>query len=326
MKYRGTIAAPAMLVAALMTAACGPAERRLAVVAAATNGPVWVEVALSTNAIPIGRPIEARARIDRPAGARVECPEPGVSNLLRVLHAEGASRPAGEGRERMERRWHITSFDLGRHRVWTGEVAVATDSNEWRVPMPAVDIEVVSVRTNGPVDLRPPKGPLAWAPTVPRWVWVLALVAVLAAGLAGAAVLWLRRRPAPPPPPPPPPHRAALADLERLRQSGAIEAGQAEYVFVELSRIVRVYIEARFELRAPERTTEEFLREAADSGRLSTDQQDRLRAFLQACDLVKFARAEPSPNEMREALDAAERFVRETAQPEPDAATPGGGA
>ena len=66
------------------------------------------------------------------------------------------------------------------------------------------------------------------------------------------------------------------------------------------------------DLRAPERTTEEFLGELRGTGRLSDLQQSLLGDFLTRCDLVKFARHEPSEPELRALHDAAVRLVEET--------------
>jgi len=302
----------AALAAAALAAGCRPSLPP--VVAGASNGPVRVEVRLSTNAAPVGAVVRLQLRVDHPAGATVAFEEPGRSNEFRVRRADTLTTSARRGQTATERKWEIASFELGSHRVWTGEVTVITVSNEpWRVPLPELEVAIVPSVTNGDAALRPPPSPLDWPARVPPWVWALLVVPAGAAALAWAVAWWIRRRPPPPAPPPPPPDQAALDALERLRRSGAIEAGRSEYVYVELSRIMRHYVEDRFGLHAPERTTEEFLREAAESGRLTGEQRERMREFLVACDLVKFARAEPGPAEMRDALAAAERFVRETA-------------
>src|SRR5258707_12752244 len=65
----------------------------------------------------------------------------------------------------------------------------------------------------------------------------------------------------------------ALAALQRLRQ----DSPTVEVFYTRLSDIVRQYIEDRFGLHAPERTTEEFLAEAS----LPPDNMTLLDAFLQ---------------------------------------------
>ena len=79
-----------------------------------------------------------------------------------------------------------------------------------------------------------------------------------------------------------------------------------------VSDTVRLYLEERFTLRAPERTTEEFLIELRASPHLTVDQKQSLGSFLESCDLVKFARFEPTETILRQLHDAALRLVDET--------------
>jgi hypothetical protein len=103
-----------------------------------------------------------------------------------------------------------------------------------------------------------------------------------------------------------------LAALQILLAKKWIEQENIEPFYIELSTIARSYIEARFNLRAPELTTEEFIRETASSHHLSLDHQQLTGAFLEQCDLVKFAKHRPAQSDMRAAYSAAERLVRET--------------
>jgi len=82
--------------------------------------------------------------------------------------------------------------------------------------------------------------------------------------------------------------------------------------FVELSDLIRHYLEDRFELRAPELTTEEFLAVASDSPDLSAEHKGFLRIFLQSADMVKFARFVPRKDEINDALDRAREFLEQT--------------
>ena len=149
------------------------------------------------------------------------------------------------------------------------------------------------------------------------WPALLAAVAVLA-GLAVFAWWWRRRQGASRPAAPSlPAHVIALEELARLRASMTAENHLA--FVIEVSRILRAYIQGRFGLRAPHRSTEEFLMEAAESPQLTADQQDVLADFLRQCDLVKFAQRTVALDRMAELLDTATRFVRETIPSTPPA-------
>jgi hypothetical protein len=183
------------------------------------------------------------------------------------------------------------------------------------LPESSLRVESVLADTNAP--LRDIKDPVSWPGPFPWWAVALAVVVLLAV-LAALLAVYLVNRPRKPPPLPkgPPPHEVALRALRELLARGWIEEGAVEPFYVAVSNIARSYIEDRFHLRAPEQTTEEFIREASRSHALSAEHQDLVGAFLTQCDLVKFARHRPGPDDMKAAYAAAERLVMETRPPE----------
>lgn len=144
----------------------------------------------------------------------------------------------------------------------------------------------------------------------PWWVWALLAVIIVAI----AIIVWAIRRKKPavaaaPATPPPTPYEVALAALQQLRS----ENPTVEVFYTRLSDIVRRYLEDQLQLRAPERTTEEFLYELQQGSRLASEHKELLGAFLQEADLVKFARHRPGKEDIERAASAAEKFVRESA-------------
>ncbi|HEV2694380.1 MAG TPA: hypothetical protein VG347_15920, partial [Verrucomicrobiae bacterium] len=83
-----------------------------------------------------------------------------------------------------------------------------------------------------------------------------------------------------------------------------------------VSDTARFYLEERFDFHAPERTTEEFLRELSGTKLLLPEQKESLANFLASCDLVKFAKYEPGETELRGLHSSALRLVEETEPPE----------
>ncbi|MCC7518637.1 MAG: hypothetical protein IT578_05580 [Verrucomicrobiae bacterium] len=145
------------------------------------------------------------------------------------------------------------------------------------------------------------------------WQWLLYPAAALA--LVAVAVALVRRWRRPKPLPPPPPHEMALA---RLRAAEALIAENKPREFgIAVSDAVREYIEARFSLLAAHRTTEEFIAERlADENSSLRPHREPLRAFLQSCDLAKFARWALDETAMRELWEHARAFVEAT-RPQP---------
>jgi hypothetical protein len=108
--------------------------------------------------------------------------------------------------------------------------------------------------------------------------------------------------------PPVPAHIRAKQMLERAL-AFIVEPKQFCTMVSDTSRI---YLEERFNFRAPERTTEEFLRELKTTNLLNGEQKESLGKFLESCDLVKFAKYEPAEKELRDLHSSALRLIEET--------------
>ncbi len=104
----------------------------------------------------------------------------------------------------------------------------------------------------------------------------------------------------------------ARRQLSALEGQGLPTGDEVDTWYVELSAIIRTYLEDRYRVRAPELTTEEFLREAKQSAELRDEHRTLLSSFLAGCDRVKFAGYFPDEAESKAALVAAKRFVEET--------------
>lgn len=160
-------------------------------------------------------------------------------------------------------------------------------------------------------DIAPPVeivNPWAWL------VWTLAGVALVIALVA----LWKWRKQRASLIPAIPPIPAHVRAKQKLQEALTLIAQPKPFV-VAVSDAERWYLEERFEFRAPERTTEEFLHELQRTDRLTREQKESLSQFLASCDLVKFAKYEPGEIELRELHCSALRLVEET---EPAAINP----
>ncbi len=107
-------------------------------------------------------------------------------------------------------------------------------------------------------------------------------------------------------------HQIAYNELESLRAMDLISKGQIKEYYYRLSNIVRHYIENRFKLMAPERTTEEFLIEMTVTGKLTGVHKELVGNFLEHCDMVKFAAYGPDSREIESSFNSAKKLVDET--------------
>jgi len=186
------------------------------------------------------------------------------------------------------------------------------DAKTYQLETEPVDIEVTSL-------LGEQRGKLSIAdienvvdmPTKTILWWLLSAVAVV--GGAGGLWLYFRRKKtkaavrifksA---------HEIAYARLQSLIRQDLVKAGKVKEFYEGVSDILRHYIEDRFEMKAPERTTEEFLFEIRDTGVLSETDRKALSEFLTHCDLVKFAKHSPTNEQIQHTFDLAKNFIEQT--------------
>ncbi len=107
-------------------------------------------------------------------------------------------------------------------------------------------------------------------------------------------------------------HEIAYANLRALVARKLVEQGKIKEFYERISGILRYYIEDRFDLHAPERTTEEFLDELQGAEILHAADKDVLGEFLTHCDLVKFARHAPTTEQIQRSFDLVKDFIERT--------------
>ena len=143
------------------------------------------------------------------------------------------------------------------------------------------------------------------------WLWGLLIGIVVAGLLYWAFLYWKKRRERKaeePIIPSEPAHERARRQLE-----AALEyLHDPDRFCVLVSSAILSYLEERFDLHAPDRTTEEFLDELQGSHHLNEEQKQSLANFLTECDMVKFAKSEPEAFELKRLYESALQLVRET--------------
>lgn len=176
-----------------------------------------------------------------------------------------------------------------------------------------IKLTITTVLQPGEEDLADAKPVVDPPPETPTWVWwVFGLAAAVFVAIVLALRARARRLARPPPPVFVPAHDLALERLAALMERRLVESGRFEEFYSEASLILRRYIEDRFGLHAPERTTEEFLAECRASPVLMQDDIALLKKFLSHCDLVKFAAVIPSTPEAEGVAATVREFVDRT--------------
>ena len=111
------------------------------------------------------------------------------------------------------------------------------------------------------------------------------------------------------------PIERAYYELDRLLQKRLPGRGLYKDFYVELTMVVRRYVERKYGVKAPNMTTQEFLgelaRRADDESVAKIGDPATLKEFLESADLVKFAGVEATP-EMADAATGKARSYLDT--------------
>jgi hypothetical protein len=322
-----------MPLVAFIALACGDARTPDASAAAADagadalvreteRGPVRVTVSVTPAAPSIGDTLVLT--IDVRAEPRVEVLMPEFGEVLdrfRILDFAPEEGLADGVASRFTQRYRLAADRSGPQRIppiavefvdrRPGQREAPDGADAYELLTEPLALDVASVLpSEAELSLRPALGPLPPLRTATPWlVAALALALGLAAAAPfvwralGAARASRERRSA---------YDVARAELDALLRAGLPDPASMDPFFVALSRIVRRYLEARFALRSPELTTEEFLEVMVASPDLSGAHQQLLQSFLRQADLVKFAHHVPSGEDVLASVEAAERFLVET--------------
>jgi hypothetical protein len=291
-----------------------------AMAAAATDAPVSLTVSLDPPEIPFHRQAQYTVTVEAPADADVKMPDMldkfggvPVSDLRRDTKAVKG------GRKRIIETYFLDPIFAANYRIYPAEISWGNTGEKIEVPSPALRVrDLTEEEKKLASEFADIGGPVVvHTPLARDWrLWVV-VGALAALGVGAAAYMIVRRRGKAGAVAPPPPWEVAYGRLRELDQRQLPQAAKFEAYYVDLSAILRYYIEDAFRLHAPEQTTPEFLSAASTSGALTVEHQRLLASFLRHCDLVKFAQYTPTIPEMERAFATVLQFVDETV-PKPE--------
>jgi hypothetical protein len=294
------------------------------------NGPVKATVTVWPGKPTLGESIYLRLAIEAPAGISVDAPfqEAGDQRLgrFKVVGFVRDTQRKPDGGQHQEQTYTLEAPSSGKHRLPPLRLEMvdsrgdagsqAGKSQELLTEEIAIDIAPVKSEDVS-AKLHAAAGKLDPDVGGTPWILILSLAGGVLVLATGSYFLWqmLRTR-----------RRIAvklnaydeaIGKLRALEVRGAPSADVADAWFVELSAIVRSYLERRYDIRAPELTTEEFLQVASRAPELTSAHRTQLSQFLERCDRVKFAGYRPESNESIDTLAAARAFIEDTRLREP---------
>ncbi|RAJ03946.1 hypothetical protein LX64_02823 [Chitinophaga skermanii] len=214
----------------------------------------------------------------------------------------------------------VTSFDSGRWEIppMKFEVFSITDGSYDSVFTEPFFLDVNTVQVDTTKAFKPIKNveevPFNLLDFLKDYWWAI-LIGVGVIGGIIALVIWNNKRKNKPVEVPKKPeitpYQLAMNGLMKLKQDQAWIHTDSKTYYTTLTDVLRLYFEQQFKIAALEQTSAELLQNIKPVTVLN-QQKDQLRALLTLSDLAKFAKFEPTPQELEDSLQKAIGIVEWT--------------
>jgi len=275
-----------------------------------------VRVHISEDSVTVGQRFHLSITAEHDFAADPAFPEP--TDTLNFGDIEILSRHARESYVRGDVRidsivYEVATFALDTATVPPIPVLFTAGEDTFSVRTPPMGIPVISLVPPDAQDVRD-LAPLVEFPR-PMWPYIAGGAVLLLLAALLAFYLWKRRGrevrpPAVPPTPPEAPHIEAMKRLEALEHIDLSHRDAIQPFYTELSDVIRQYLARRLHVNAKEMTTRELIRKLAHQDFPDEGTRRELQIVLSLADYVKFADAEPSPEEGRNALSKTRAVVQ----------------
>ena len=283
---------------------------------------VQVNARFDSTTIVVGDQVKLLIEMERQKDVRVQFPA-WMDTLTRNIEIIEVQRldsvQTANGVMRYTQDIVVTSFDSGRHVLPPIRFPFTVNGHIDTISTLPLHLDVYTVQPDSAQTIADIKSvyriPIDWFDIYPWILKIGALLAVLA--LIGFIVYAIvRKRNNKPifgqPKPAEPPHITALRELDKLRGDKLWQSNRTKDYYTRLSDIVRTYIEGRFGVAAMEMTSDEILKGLRGADFEDNNLVERLRKLFSLADLVKFAKAEPLPDENETSMLDGYLFVNNT--------------
>ena len=280
---------------------------------------VTAKASMDTSTIMIGQQVTLKLSLSLPGNQSVIWPymTDTISAGVEVVQASPVDTVFSADKKKMEltQRLRITSFDTGFIKIpsipfyargGTDSLNLLASTRELLLTVNtlAVDTNRVFKDVKGVMSL--PFNILDYLPWI-IGIWLVALA---------VALIWVyyRKKKNKLPvlqtyKPSLPPHVKALEDLEKLRLAKIWQTGRVKEYYTEMTDILRIYLERKYQVQAMEMTTWDIM-ENLRYTTIQPDAKTKLHEVLELADLVKFAKEQPLPLQHDQSLNLAVEFIR----------------
>ena len=273
---------------------------------------------LDTTTILIGDQLKYNIELEQPKNISVKFPVlvDSLASKIEIIESEPADTAKQGDNIVVRKRYLITSFDSGYHKIPAYKFAFAIDNIRDTISSQELFLTVNTLPVDTAkeiMDIKPVMStPFSFSEIKTEIIIGVIVLAVLAL-LIWILIRYRKNKPIfVPRKPQEPPHVTALRALDALRAEKLWQNNQVKLYYTRMTDILRAYIFGRFGINAMEITSEEIL--SALEMELNTDMELKtsFTKLLVQADMVKFAKEEPLPQENEISLLSAYTFVNRT--------------
>ncbi len=234
---------------------------------------------------------------------------------FRVLETTESLPTVEQGRDRITYHMTLEPKHPGDLEIWPVAIAytdyrAAGDGKRHTLETRPLRVKVTSmIESESPslAELRPDASPVELPFSYA--IWVYTALGATGVGLAGwYAWSCYQARERNKNQRPPTPRELAARELDELLAARLAQRDVKRF-YLGLTGVVRRFIERTTGIRAPEQTTEEFLREISTKNQFDSNENRRLKNFLESADLVKFAAHRPAEEDIEQSVERAKDFA-----------------
>lgn len=281
---------------------------------------IQTQASIDRNECLIGDQITLKLTLSKPKEARIFFPSlvDTLSKSIEIINASGIDTVFKENNQiQLQQTLTITTFDTGQITIHPLAFLMSRDSivdsiftNSLQLMVHAIPVDTTK-RTI--FDIKPPLNePFSWKEIIDYIIWGLIIIALLFI----AVYVYLRIKKNKPilpvlEKPKDPPYIIALRDLDKLKEKKLWQKQLYKQYYTELTDIIRIYLEMQYEIPALESVSSELI-EYLSQKQFNEELIKNMKSLFTTADFVKFAKAQPLPDENDWHLKNAYTFVEKT--------------
>lgn len=281
---------------------------------------IQTQASIERNECLIGDQILLKLTLFKPQEARISFPSFGdtLSKSIEIIKVSEIDTLRKENNQiQLQQTLTITSFDTGQITIPPISFLLSRDSIVDSIFTNSLQLVVhplaVDTSKKKIYDIKPPiDESFSWTEIMNYILWGLVIILILALGI----YIYIRIKKNKPiipvlEKPKDPPYIVALRDLDKLKEKKLWQKQLYKQYYSELTNIIRIYLELQFNIPALESVSSELI-EYLSQKQFDEELIKNMKSLFTTADFVKFAKAQPLPDENDWHLKNAYTFVEKT--------------